>query len=134
MQATSALEQVLPPGARLVVLFGSHGTARTRPDSDVDLLVGLDADTPDLRFATAAALSAHFARDVDVVFTCDAGPLLAFEVARTGRLLLERDPGAWHRFKVRAIIDWWDWQPTASSMHAAFVARLRQHVERAVGA
>ncbi len=125
MQPTSALADVLPPGVRLVVAFGSHGTPRARPDSDVDLLVALDDDTPEARFAAAAALSAYFDRDVDVVFNSDAGPQVRFEVARTGRPLAARSPQEWTRFKTAAMIDWWDWQPTATRMHAAYVARLR---------
>ena len=82
-----------PPGVRLVVLFGSHGTPRARPDSDVDLLVVLDGDTPTARLAAAAALAASFDRPVDIVFEADAGPQLRFEVARSGRPPW-RDPSA----------------------------------------
>jgi predicted nucleotidyltransferase len=117
-----------PPGVRLVVLFGSHGTPRARPDSDVDLLVVLDGDTPTARLAAAAALAASFDRPVDIVFEADAGPQLRFEVARSGRPLLARSERDWVRFKTAAMIDWWDWQPTATRLHAAYLARLRGKV------
>ena len=54
-----------------------------------------------------------------------APPLLRFEIARDGRVLLERAPNAWADFRARAMIDWWDWAPTARLFHAAAASRLR---------
>jgi hypothetical protein len=43
-------------------------------------------------------------------------------------VLLERQEGDWKRFKVRALLDWWDWAPTARSLHRLAVERLRRRV------
>jgi hypothetical protein len=37
-----------------------------------------------------------------------------------------RDPHGWADFRARAMIDWWDWAPTARMMHAVMSARLRE--------
>ncbi len=59
-----------------------------------------------------------------------APPLLRFEIARGGKVLLERSPGLWTRFKARAMVDWWDWGPVARKMHAVYVRRLKEQVAR----
>lgn len=128
MPPTHDLGDVLPAEVRLVVAFGSHGSPRARADSDVDILVALDDDTPAARASVGAALAGAFEAPVDLVFEADAGPQLRFEVARTGRPLLARSPREWTRFKTAAMLDWWDWQPTAARMHAAYIERLRAQV------
>ena len=76
--------------------------------------------------ALAAALARATGRQVDVVRLNDAPPLLRFEIARDGRLLLERTAHAWIDFRAKAMIDWWDWAPTARALHAAAISRLRE--------
>jgi hypothetical protein len=78
----------------------------------------------------AAELSRATGRTVDVVQLDAAPPLLRFEVARDGTLLVERVPHGWADFRARAMIDWWDWAPTARMLHAAAVSRLRNQVGR----
>jgi hypothetical protein len=39
-------------------------------------------------------------------------------------VLLASDAHAWADFRAHAMIDWWDWAPTARMMHAAMAARL----------
>lgn len=116
------------PAVRMLVLFGSAARGNVRADSDVDMAVLLDEeeDTSRLRVEIEAALGRAAGRNVDVVYLLDAPPQLRFEVARDGRLLLERVPHTWADFRARAMIDWWDWAPTARLIHAAAVKRLRQ--------
>ena len=103
------------PGVDLAVLFGSEARGTSRSDSDVDLLVS-GVNRPELRaFETAA--SRVLGREVDAIVVEDAPPLLRWEVARDGALLVERTPGAWVELKRRAMIDWWDWGPTARTIH-----------------
>jgi predicted nucleotidyltransferase len=111
---------------RLAVLFGSAASGRPRPDSDIDIGVSLrpDAGRP---AALDVELERAAGRSVDLVWLDDAPPLLRFEIARSGIVLVERAPYAWVDFRARAMIDWWDWAPTARMMHAAMCARL--HVE-----
>ncbi len=66
------------------------------------------------------------ARPVDLVLLDDAPPLRRFEIARGGQVLVERVPHAWADFRARAMIDWWDWAPTARAMHRVMAERLRE--------
>ena len=120
---TSGLARI--PAVRLVVLFGSTAAGRGRPDSDVDLAVELDPDDASARAAVIATVTSQVAGPVDIVFVNDAGPQLRFEIARGGQLLHQRDARDWERMKARAMIDWWDWQPTSRAMHRGLLARLR---------
>ncbi len=86
------------PDLQLLVLFGSSIKGRPRAESDVDLAVRCDgpADLDALYLAIASRLETD---RLDLIDLCRAGPLLAFEVARTGRLLFERHPGAFRQFQ-----------------------------------
>ena len=109
---------------RLAVLFGSTARGQSGPDSDLDVGVLFEAgqeSTAGLEVALARATG----RRLDLVGLDTAPPLLRFEIARDGRLLLERTPHAWADFRARAMTDWWDWAPTARLFHAAAASRLR---------
>lgn len=86
------------PELQLLVLFGSAVKGRARSQSDIDLGVQCDgpADLDALYLAVAPCLGTD---RVDLVDLRRAGPLLAFEVARTGRLLFERESGAFRQFQ-----------------------------------
>lgn len=86
------------PDLQLVILFGSAARGRTRTTSDVDVAVRCDgaADLDALFVALAPRLKTD---RLDLVDLLRAGPLLAFEVARSGRLLFERTPGLFHQFQ-----------------------------------
>lgn len=109
---------------RLLVLFGSMSRGTGQPRSDVDL--GISLDDGDSRPQVEAALGRAAGRAVDIVDLTDSPPQLRFEIARDGRVLLERVPHAWADFRARAMIDWWDWAPTARFIHSAAIERLRQ--------
>ena len=74
----------------------------------------------------SAATARASGRRVDLVTLDDAPPLLRFEIARDGIVLVEREPHAWADFRARAMIDWWDWAPTARMMHSVMAERVRQ--------
>jgi len=83
---------------QILVLFGSVAKGRRTSEPDVDLAVQCDgpADLEALYLAVAPRLGTD---RVDLVDLRRAGPLLAFEVARTGRLLFERQPGTFRQFQ-----------------------------------
>lgn len=110
---------------RLAVLFGSAARGGERASSDLDVGVQLEPRGPSLA-SLAVALSRAAGREVDLVSLDEAPPLLRFEIAREGVVLVERKPFAWADFRARAMIDWWDWAPTARIMHAAALARMRE--------
>ena len=107
------------PDLGLLVLFGSAAKGRARAQSDVDLGAQCDgpADLDSLYLAIAPRLGTD---RLDVVDLRRAGPLLAFEVARAGRLLFERHPGTFRQF-----------QSLASRKYADTVM-LRQAQRRAI--
>ena len=90
--------RVVAPSVELVVLFGSVARGRSRRDSDLDVAVRCDgpADLDALYLLLAPRLATSLLDLVDVRRT---GSLLAFQVARHGRLLYERDPGAFRSFQ-----------------------------------
>jgi len=112
------------PDVRLAVLFGSAARGESGPERDLDVGVLLEPG-PDRSTALEAALARAAGRRVDLVRLETAPPLLRFEIARDGRVLLERAPHAWADFRARAMTDWWDWAPTARLLHSAAAARLR---------
>jgi uncharacterized protein len=114
----------------LVVLYGSRAGGTTHAASDVDVAVRISGASPQRKRQIEVAFSRTSGDRVDVVFLDEAPPLVRFEVARAGRLVLERTPGAWTRERVRAMVDWWDWAPLARRLHAAAVARLRKDAAR----
>jgi predicted nucleotidyltransferase len=123
----AALERI--PVVRLAVLFGSASRNRLRATSDLDVGV-ITTDGRDLPPELRVALERETGRRVDLVSLTTAPPLLRFEVAQDGLLLLERTPFAWADFRARAMIDWWDWAPTARMMHRVMKARLEQEAAR----
>jgi len=117
------------PEIRLAVLFGSTARGESRPSSDVDIGLILEPYSASVRFRVDAQLGHAAGREVDTVLLDTAPPLLRFEVARDGVLLFEREEGLWTAFKVKAMVDWWDWAPTARKMWRIGAQRLREQVE-----
>jgi len=96
----------------------------------VDIGVVLNgADLP-RRGAIEADLGRAAGREIDFVDLGDAPPQLRFEIARDGLLLFERTPYVWADFRAHAMIDWWDWAPTARKIHHAAAARLRRRASQ----
>ncbi len=93
--------RAVAPSVALVVLFGSVARGRPRRESDVDVAVLSDgaADLDALYLLLAPRLAASA---LDVVDLRRAGSTLAFQVARHGRPLYERDPGAFRSFQALA--------------------------------
>lgn len=86
------------PDLRLLILFGSmaKGSARAGSDADLAALCDAVADLDALYLTLAPRLETD---RIDLIDLRRAGPLLAFQVARTGRVLFERDPGTFRQFQ-----------------------------------
>ena len=95
------------PEIQLVILFGSTATGRGHAASDLDLAVC--ADRPlDTAAATAELMRLLHVNEIDLVDLRRASPLLAYEIARTGRVIYARAPGIHAEFvslAVRRFID-----------------------------
>ena len=95
----SALRRALrtEPNVRLSVLYGSVARGDDTPDSDLDLLVSLGEDRPDVAVKLAVRLERALGREVDVARlnrVQDTAPLLLLRAIQEGRVLLDRD-GEW---------------------------------------
>src|SRR5919198_2180653 len=86
------------PDLRLLVLFGSAAGDRATSESDIDLAGQCDgpADLDDFYLALAPRLGTD---RLDLIDLRRTGPLLGMAVARTGRPLFEREPGAFREFQ-----------------------------------
>jgi len=124
MRPSADLHAVLQavPDVQLAVIFGSaaRGTVTGQSDLDIGVLGVQASDLPDLEVRLSRAVG----RQVDLIALETAPPLLRFEIARDGVLLLERLPGQWAHVRARAMVDWWDWAPMAQRFASAAMARL----------
>jgi predicted nucleotidyltransferase len=85
------------PNVRLAVLYGSVARGDDGPDSDLDLMVSLNADGADSAVKLAVHIERAIARDVDVARTNRVevtAPLLLLQAIDEGRVMLDRD-GEW---------------------------------------
>jgi predicted nucleotidyltransferase len=130
MQLKERLVELLSTSAEveLAVLFGSSARSERNGGSDVDVGVRLRKGSKHELSRVQLKLARGIGREVDLVPLDDSPSLLRFEIARDGVVLVERRPYAWADFRARAMIDWWDWAPTARGIHRALLARLREKV------
>lgn len=100
------------PRVRLVFQFGSSSDSAVRTVRDVDLAVWTD---PPLSLDELVRLRADAVEvaggAVDLVSLNDAGVVLAWEVADSGRCLFAEPPEAETDFVVRARARYWDFKP-----------------------
>ena len=109
------------PPLRLAVLFGSRATGRATTRSDADVgIVPMDRQLVlGEELALASALSAACGLEVDVVRLDEDAPLLGREVAHSGLLLFEAEPGTFTA-----------WRATAMSRFIEFEEIIAPHRER----
>jgi predicted nucleotidyltransferase len=113
------------PTLDLLVLFGSTVADRRKAGSDLDIAVRFDGPT-DLD-ALYLALACRLGSDrLDLIDLRRAGPLLAFEVARSGRLLFERRRGMFREFQSLASRRYCD----TAKLRAAQQRAIRVFLER----
>jgi predicted nucleotidyltransferase len=102
------------PDVAYALLFGSRARGTARSASDVDVAVELVAGAArDVRAlgGLAARLSSAAGRPVDLVLLDEAPPALAYRIFRDGRLIAERDHGAFVARKARVLLDYLDFKP-----------------------
>lgn len=118
------------PNIKLAVLFGSHARGTAHRRSDVDIGVLLDPYDPGGFWEIDLAAGEVVGGPVDLVDLFKAPALLRFEVTRDGELVFERDEHSWVDFKAQAMIDWWDWAPTARMIHRITAEKLREEAAK----
>ena len=113
------------PEIAVVVLFGSAARNRVHRGSDVDIAVGCEGPA-DLDALYAAIARRLHADPIDLVDLTRAGPLLAFEIARSGQLLFERRHGAFREFQALASRRYCDTAKLRQAQHRAIHAFLER--------
>lgn len=104
------------PDVEVAACFGSAARGRLRADSDVDIYLRLRRGAswaPQQDLALASELTAAAGREVDLTVEDEerTSVLLRLEVARHGRLLVERRAGAWVDLRARAMLAYADLEP-----------------------
>lgn len=117
--------QAAVPNLTLLVLFGSMARARARVGSDVDLGVQCDGEVnlDVLHVAIASRLGTDL---IDLVEIRRVAPLLAFQIARTGRLIFERSPGMFRQFQSLAARRYADAEKYRRLQHLALRTALKR--------
>ena len=118
--------RAVAPSVELVVLFGSVARGRSLPDSDMDVAVRCDgpADLDALYLLLAPRLASSL---LDLVDLRRTGSLLAFQVARHGRLLYERDSGVFRSFQSLASRRYCDADKLRRAQRRSIHAFLERH-------
>jgi uncharacterized protein len=114
------------PPLELAMLFGSAATGRMHAGSDVDVaIVPRDRNLP---LADELSLQTELARicrrDVDLVRLDLASTFVRWQVAKSGRLLVEARPFSAKRFVAEAAAEYLDFAPAFERAMERFRARL----------
>ena len=102
------------PDVAFALVFGSRARGTPHAGSDVDVALGFGPDRrPAAREigAIVSRLEEATGRSVDIIILGHAPPGLAYRVFRDGIVILARDRGALIERKVRAILEYLDFQP-----------------------
>ncbi len=109
-------------GARFAYLFGSFLTEAFGGESDVDVAVDMGGPLGwEGRMRLVERLSEAAAREVDLVDLFTADPVIRMQVLRYGRLLVENDRPARHRFEARALGEYLDLKLDRAPVERAMV-------------
>lgn len=114
------------PDLELVVLFGSTAKGGRRGGSDVDVAVRC-LETAELDTLYGVLAPGLGTDRLDLVDLRRAGPLLAMEVARSGRLLYESRPGAFRQFQSLASRRYCDTAKLRRAQRRAIQVFLARH-------
>jgi predicted nucleotidyltransferase len=92
---------------KAIYVFGSYGTARQHPASDLDLAVLPQSPLDPVRlFQLANELSSELGLDVDLIDLSRASTVMAKETLRTGERFLVNDLPAVREFEMRTLSDY----------------------------
>jgi predicted nucleotidyltransferase len=115
----------------VAALFGSATRDRLGPESDVDVYLRLRRG---VRWSSSRenqltrALERVVGREVDLIVEDrdTTSALLRMEVARSGRLVFERTPGAWTSLRADALVTYADLEPFMRICEAGVRRRIRR--------
>lgn len=113
-------------GLATLWVFGSRAKGTARSDSDLDLAALFDRPLQPAELADIAAdLSVAIGLPVDLVDLDRASPILAHQVLKYGRLLVDRDPARRRRFFVRHVSVYDDLKILRREAEKALLERVR---------
>ena len=107
------IEDILPAlkGESFALVFGSSGTGRFRPESDIDLAVRFPKPLAQVEILELTRRISEIAgRRVDLVDLGSADPIIAMQVLRHGRPLLVSDRAAFETFRMTTPSRYFDWK------------------------
>jgi uncharacterized protein len=113
-------------------LFGSVAAGRGHAFSDIDIAVLLaegpsEHDLFKQELALGGLLDSVFSPTrVDLVVLNRAGPFIAFQVLKTGKLVLDNDPDTRSLFVMHALNRYYDQKPYLDYQRACVVERARR--------
>jgi predicted nucleotidyltransferase len=114
------------PEILAAVVFGSAAAGRLRPESDIDLaLLFAENQVPEASAALElrGTLEQRAGRDVDLIVLNHASPILAFQAAKKGQLILCKDTRAYQRYLVRLISEYADFKRIRRPIEEAIIER-----------
>lgn len=119
----------------LVVLFGSHGRGKTKPDSDIDLAVkgGCKPLSRQMEQELFDELVPLFERDdIDLVnldFAHDV--VLRYNIFSEGKILFEKDEGIFKRLLIRAYFEYHDFERYLKQNEELLTKNINRLIESA---
>lgn len=112
-------------GVDALWIYGSEAKGAARPGSDLDLgALFAHRIEPVETLDAAAELSRRLGRDVDLVDLDRASPILAMQVLRNGRLILDAKPPHRHELFARTINRYEDLKIIRRPMEQALYRRF----------
>lgn len=122
-QATAYLEERF--GLDALWLFGSEARGAATSESDLDLGALFSVrPAPEEVLDAAAELAARLGREVDLVDLDRGSPILAMQVLRHGRLMVDRNPRHRHAFFSRTVSMYEDLKIIRRPMEQALLLRF----------
>jgi predicted nucleotidyltransferase len=112
-------------GLRLLVLHGSRARGESHALSDWDFAYEADASFDPDSFLATIVERLHADR-IDLADLDRAGALLRFRVARDGLVVFERQPGAFERFRLDAVLTWCDMEPVLTRAYGQVLEDMRR--------
>ena len=114
-------------GVDALWLFGSGARGGLTAESDLDIAALFrSAPTPDELLDTRAILAELAGRPVDLVDLDHASPVVVMQVLRTGRLLVDANPGRRHRLEAGAPSRYEDLRIVRRPIERAILERVRR--------
>lgn len=110
-------------------IFGSFAKGKTNQFSDIDIAILL-SDKPkkssytDSRLKFMLDLSLALEKDTDVVILNQAPPFLKYQIYKYGKTIFEQDIKKSRSFKVKSILEYFDYKPIKDFMEGVKIKHL----------